>query len=120
MGRKRKKVWGKSTRSGAPYYLGTLLACRCHKRCSYCRRQWERAKRAGAKRRAGLHTRWTNWQDYEPVGIPPFLYRAVTLILQEEAWKRGDDEEDHNIGIGLMRVTLPRVALKRVAKESPS
>lgn len=119
MGRKRKKFWGKSTRSGEPYYLGTLLACRCHKRCSYCRRQWERAKRTGAKRRSGLHTRWTNWQDYEPVGMP-CLHRAVALfLLTEEVWKRGDDEEE-DFGIGLMQVTMPRVAIKRVAKESPS
>mgnify|MGYP007089705515 CR=1 FL=1 len=119
MGRKRKKFWGKSTRSGEPYYLGTLLACRCHKRCSYCRRQCERSWRTGAKRRSGLHTRWTNWQDYEPKDMP-FLHRAITLILQtEEVWEHGDDKED-DFGIGLMQVTMPHVAIKRVAKESPS
>lgn len=115
MGRKRKKFWGKSTKSGEPYYLGTLLACRCHKRHSYCRRGWERAESTGAKRRAGLHTRWTNWQDYEP-------NRAITLILQtEEVWERGDDKED-DFGIGLIQVTMtmPHVAIKRVVKESPS
>lgn len=119
MGRKRKKFWGKSTRSGEPYYLGTVLVCRCRKRCSYCRRQCERSWRTGAKRRSGLHTRWTNWQDYEPKDMP-CLHRTVALFLlqTEESWERGDEEED--FGTGLMQITMPRVAIKRVAKESTS
>lgn len=108
MGRKRKKFWGKSTRSGEPYYLGTLLACRCHRRCSYCRRQWEQAKRTGAKRLAGLHTRWTNRQGCETKDML-FLHRVITLFLHtEEVWERGDDKEE-DFGIGLMQVTMSRV-----------
>jgi hypothetical protein len=66
MSRKKRNVYGKLARDGRPYFLGTVYKCRCCKRASCCRKEDARSRTVQQKRMAGLHTRWSNWEDCLP------------------------------------------------------